>query len=118
MPIAGGFVVRIETEDRQSFTEYQVKTNGNQTDSYIISKTGEHFSIFVGFPLDPTQHRDPKVAYAFEAHVDGQRVSDQLLGRVGSSTALSGIMRGLIVKDNIEAPFLFGTTSVTGEPEI
>lgn len=115
MPEVGNYTVRIQNEETQEFfEEHQTKTTGDKTECYIVSKTGEKFSISCNLS-DDTQSSFPKIAFLFEIHVDGHRVEECLDGKLGRNYLKTGQVRGISVARDREAPFLFGLTCFTGK---
>jgi hypothetical protein len=115
MPEVGNYIVRIQNQETQEFfEEHQTKTTGDKTECYIVSKTGEKFSISCNLS-DDTQSRFPKTAFSFQVNVDGPRVARRIIGKLGRDYSNTGHVRGILLRPNREAPFLFGLTCFTGK---
>ena len=115
MPEVGNYTVRIQNEETQEFfEEHQTKTTGDKTECYIVSKTGEKFSISLSLRGD-TQSRFPKLGFGYHVYIDGHCVAGRVIGKVGCNYFQKSQVGGISVAAGREAPFLFGLTCFTGK---
>jgi hypothetical protein len=120
MPSQGGFQVNVlEVPSGIPFAEYKPKGSNLGNECYIESKLGVCFAIEVIFDpsrFGPLIKSDTTTAssYVAQIYVDGKRVVNKLLGKVGDKDIRECRTAGLEVEAGKMVPFVFGETRFTG----